>query len=106
MARAPDEAAATRIAPVRTDMIGDVEKRSWAPAALVGPAAPSYTSRDEEHGAGRAVASDDMHPVHIVPGGVDDAPLATFAALDAPLDTRKRAHELVDAVLVLSLIHI
>ena len=43
-----------------------------------------------------------MHPVHIVPGGVDDAPLATFAALDAPLDTRKRAHELVDAVLVCS----
>ena len=43
-----------------------------------------------------------MHPVHIVPGGVDDAPLATFAALDAPLDTRKRAHEFVDAVLVCS----
>lgn len=43
-----------------------------------------------------------MHPVHIVPRGVDDAPLATFAALDAPLDTRKRAHELVDAVLVCS----
>ena len=43
-----------------------------------------------------------MHPVHIVPWGADDAPLATFAALDAPLHTQKRAHELVDAVLVCS----
>lgn len=83
-------------------MIGDVEK---SPGPLPRSSArppPHIRSRDEEHGAGRAVASDDMHPVHIVPGGVDDAPLATFAALDAPLDTRKRAHEFVDAVLVCS----
>ena len=48
------------------------------------------------------MASGDMHPVHIVPWGADDAPLATFAALDAPIHTQKRAHELVDAVLVCS----
>ena len=48
------------------------------------------------------MASGDMYPVHIVPWGADDAPLATFAALDAPIHTQKRAHELVDAVLVCS----
>lgn len=104
MARAPDEAAATRIAPVRTDMIGDVEKSPWCPFRSRRPGRTTDNrSRDRKPWRRvRGKPSDDMHPVHLVPCGVDDAPLATFAALDAPLDTRKRAHELVDAELVCS----